>query len=78
MNRSQRTIGNEVAYRYQGFAARATYDYENKYLFEANVGINGSENFSKAHRYGVFPSFSIGWFRQKKALWMEQRAGWII
>ena len=52
MHRSQRTIGNEVAYRYQGFAARATYDYENKYLFEANVGINGSENFSKAHRYG--------------------------
>lgn len=61
MNRSQRNVGNEVAYRYQGFAARVTYDYANKYLFEANVGINGSENFSKAHRYGVFPSFSLGW-----------------
>ena len=60
-NRSDRKIGNEVAYRYQGMAARATYNYANKYLLEANVGINGSENFSKQHRYGVFPSFSAGW-----------------
>lgn len=60
-NLSDRKIGNNVAYRYQGMAARATYNYANKYLFEANVGINGSENFSKKHRYGVFPSFSLGW-----------------
>ena len=76
MNRSQRTIGNEVAYRYQGFAARATYDYENKYLFEANVGINGSENFSKAHRYGVFPSFSIGWVPTEESF-MDGTKGWL-
>lgn len=76
MNRSQRNIGNEVAYRYQGFAARATYDYANKYLFEANVGINGSENFSKAHRYGVFPSFSIGWIPTEESF-MQGAKSWL-
>ena len=76
MNRSQRNIGNDVAYRYQGFAARATYDYANKYLFEANVGINGSENFSKAHRYGVFPSFSIGWIPTEESF-MQGAKSWL-
>lgn len=45
----------------QGVAARATYDYDNKYLLEANIGINGSEQFSPENRYGVFPSFGLGW-----------------
>lgn len=76
MNRSEKKKGNEVAYRYQGFAARLTYDYANKYLFEANVGINGSENFSKEHRYGVFPSFSLGWVASEEKF-MESTKGWL-
>ena len=87
-NRSDRKIGNEVAYRYQGMAARATYNYANKYLLEANVGINGSENFSKQHRYGVFPSFSAGWviseegFMSGARTWLDQlklraSVGWV-
>lgn len=61
VNRSERKINNEVPYRYQGMAARVTYDYLNKYLFETNIGINGSENFAKGNRYGFFPSVSLGW-----------------
>lgn len=45
----------------QGIAARATYDFDSKYLLEANIGINGSEQFSPENRYGVFPSFGLGW-----------------
>lgn len=72
-NRSDRKIGNDVAYRYQGMAARATYNYANRYLFEANVGINGSENFSKKHRYGVFPSFSLGWVLSEEGFMWNTR-----
>lgn len=44
-----------------GLSGRATYAYNNKYLFEANFGYNGSERFHKNHRFGFFPSFGLGW-----------------
>lgn len=69
-NRSETKIDNQVPYRYQGLAARVTYDYLNKYLFETNLGVNGSENFSKEHRYGVFPSVSIGWIVTEESFMM--------
>jgi TonB-linked SusC/RagA family outer membrane protein len=45
----------------QGIASRVTYDFDSKYLLEANLGINGSEQFSPKNRYGIFPSFGVGW-----------------
>jgi TonB-linked SusC/RagA family outer membrane protein len=50
-----------IPYRLQGIASRATYAYDNKYFFEANVGYNGSENFAPNKRYGFFPAFGLGW-----------------
>ena len=44
-----------------GLAARATYAYDKKYLLEANLGYNGSENFPAGQRMGVFPAFAAGW-----------------
>lgn len=73
VNRSQNLIDNQVPYRYQGLAARATYDYMSKYLFEANLGVNGSENFSKEHRYGIFPSLSIGWVLSEEYFMLNAR-----
>lgn len=52
---------SSIPYRFQGVAARATYSYANKYLAEANLGYNGSENFEKGERFGLFPSFGLGW-----------------
>ena len=44
-----------------GIAARATYQYDERYLAEFNMGYNGSENFPEGERFGFFPAFSIGW-----------------
>lgn len=44
-----------------GFSARATYAFEDRYLFEANMGYNGSEQFSPKKRFGFFPAISAGW-----------------
>ena len=44
-----------------GLVGRATYDYDNRYLFEFNIGYNGSENFAEGKRFGTFPSLSAGW-----------------
>lgn len=45
----------------QGMAMRVTYAYANKYLFEANLGYNGSEQFAPDKQYGFFPSFAVGY-----------------
>lgn len=45
----------------QGITGRITYDFDNRYLFEANLAYNGSEQFAPNKRYGLFPSFAVGW-----------------
>lgn len=42
---SDNLIGS-LPYKQQGLAARATYSWNDRYFFEANLGYNGSENFS--------------------------------
>jgi TonB-linked SusC/RagA family outer membrane protein len=54
-------MDNSLAYRNRGYAGRLTYSYDDRYLFETNVGINGSENFTPEKRYGTFPAFAVGW-----------------
>lgn len=40
---------------------RINYSFGDKYLFEANLRRDGSSKFYKDHRWGTFPSFSVGW-----------------
>ncbi|MGY0036738.1 hypothetical protein [Pedobacter sp. NJ-S-72] len=47
--------------RNEGVSGRATYGYDNRYLFEFNFGYNGSERFAANHRFGFFPSVGAGW-----------------
>ncbi|MDR0863925.1 MAG: TonB-dependent receptor [Candidatus Symbiothrix sp.] len=60
-NQSNYDPGYGIPYRYQGLVGRLTYDWNSRYFTEFNVGYNGSENFAKGKRFGVFPSFSLGW-----------------
>jgi TonB-linked SusC/RagA family outer membrane protein len=40
---------------------RADYSFMDKYMLSATVRRDGSSRFGSANRYGVFPSFSLGW-----------------
>ena len=60
---------NSLPKRRMGIAVRAAYDYANRYLFEFNAGYNGSENFAKGHRFGFFPSVSVGWNISQEKFW---------
>lgn len=40
---------------------RVEYGFAEKYLGEVSLGYNGSENFAKGHRFGFFPSGSLGY-----------------
>jgi TonB-linked SusC/RagA family outer membrane protein len=46
---------------YQDYVSRLTYNYDQKYLLEFNMGRNGSENFPINSRFGWFPAISAGW-----------------
>jgi TonB-linked SusC/RagA family outer membrane protein len=48
-------------YSISGYFSRLNYNFNNKYLLEANVRYDGSSKFPKESRYGLFPSFSAGW-----------------
>ncbi|SEM72686.1 TonB-linked outer membrane protein, SusC/RagA family [bacterium A37T11] len=45
----------------RSFFGRINYDFQNRYLFEANLRYDGSSRFGNDSRWGVFPSFSGGW-----------------
>ena len=54
--------GNTIPYNdLVSFFGRLNYSYRDKYLFTAIVRSDGSSNFAKGHRWGVFPSVSAGW-----------------
>ncbi|MCW3082273.1 TonB-dependent receptor [Segetibacter sp.] len=58
---TKRIFQNDVPFASQGLAFRTTYNYAEKYLFEINAAYNGSENFAKGRRYGLFPAVAVGW-----------------
>ncbi|MDQ1296087.1 MAG: hypothetical protein QG611_65, partial [Bacteroidota bacterium] len=58
---TQSNSNAEIPKGFLGFVGRATYSFKHRYLAEFNFGYNGSDQFEKAHRYGFFPSFSLGW-----------------
>ncbi|WP_018626177.1 SusC/RagA family TonB-linked outer membrane protein [Niabella aurantiaca] len=58
-----------LPYRSRGYAGRATYAYDNRYMMELNMGINGSEQFPPDKRYGFFPSVSAGWIVSNEKFW---------
>ena len=66
------TTGDKVGslpYKNKGYAARLTYSYDDRYLIEGNIGINGSENFSPDKRYGTFPAVGLGWVVSNESFW---------
>ena len=53
--------GGQTAWRNAGFFGRVNYDYKGRYLFEVSGRYDGSSRFARGHKWGFFPSASIGW-----------------
>lgn len=76
--------GHETARR--SYFGRVLYDFNNKYLFEANLRADASSRFPKDSRWGYFPSVSAGWRITEESFvkdadikWLSNlkiRAGW--
>jgi TonB-linked SusC/RagA family outer membrane protein len=68
----------------ESFFGRINYDFNNKYLLEANIRRDASSRFAPENRVSIFPSFSAGWriaeesFMQNVGLFsdLKIRASW--
>ncbi|MDL2212574.1 TonB-dependent receptor [Bacteroides sp. OttesenSCG-928-D19] len=49
--------GNQTA----SFISRGTYTYDNKYILNASLRVDGSSKFGKNNKYGYFPAVSLAW-----------------
>lgn len=56
-----RNTGNAFEYASNSFFGRLGYNFNRKYLFQANLRVDGSSRFHEDYRWGLFPSFSAGW-----------------
>jgi TonB-linked SusC/RagA family outer membrane protein len=74
-NADMTTAGTSSNARQVGLVYRVTYDYANKYLFEASGRYDGSYYFASDRRFGFFPAFSVGW-RLSQENFMKN-IGWI-
>ncbi|AWM32665.1 SusC/RagA family TonB-linked outer membrane protein [Hymenobacter nivis] len=43
------------------YFGRLNYDYAGKYIFQATARYDGSSRFEPGHKFGFFPSASVGW-----------------
>ena len=69
--------GNTIPYNsLLSFFGRLNYSYKDKYLLTAIVRSDGSCNFAKGHRWGVFPSISAGWVISSEP-WMASTKDWL-
>ncbi len=56
------TVGGGAGdYGMLSYLGRINYGYKDKYLLTGNLRVDGSSKFGKNNRFGVFPSFSVGW-----------------
>ncbi|MGB6151558.1 MAG: TonB-dependent receptor [Pricia sp.] len=53
--------GVEQKNTFLSYFVRATYSFDNKYLFKASIRQDGSSRFGANERFGIFPSISGGW-----------------
>lgn len=76
--------GTGAEWSLQSWFGRLNYDFKERYLFEANMRIDGSSRFPEQNKFGVFPSFSAGWRLSEEAFikpvtWLSDlklRASW--
>jgi TonB-linked SusC/RagA family outer membrane protein len=58
------------------FFGRINYNYKETYLLSAVLRADGSSNFARGHRWGIFPSVSAGWVVSNESF-MDSTKDWL-
>lgn len=67
----QLNSGSGYDWAMQSLFGRLTYNYDERYLFEATMRYDGSSRFPSNSKYGLFPSAAIGWRVSEEKFWKE-------
>lgn len=62
--------------RLLSYFGRVNYDYKQTYMLSVVFRADGSSNFAPNHRWGYFPSFSVGWAITNEKF-MDWSKGWL-
>jgi len=62
-----------VDHKVSSLFGRINYNYAEKYLVEGILRRDGSTRFGPNHKYGIFPSYSLGWVASKESFWPENK-----
>ena len=58
---TNKPAGSAFINELQSYYGRLNYNYKDKYLVTGTVRADGSSKFGANNKYGIFPSFSLGW-----------------
>lgn len=61
-----------------GYIGRINYNYAQKYLIEVSARYDGSWKFPPEHRWGFFPSSSVGWRISEEDFWKNSSINHVI
>ena len=68
--------GPYVEHHLASLFGRISYNYDERYMFQATIRRDGSSRFGSNNKYGVFPSFSVGWNVMNEAF-MKDTRNWL-
>lgn len=68
--------GTGAEWALRSYFGRLNYDFDGKYLFEANARYDGTSRFPTSGRWGLFPSVSGGW-RISEESFIKDNVSWI-
>jgi TonB-dependent starch-binding outer membrane protein SusC len=66
--------GQNVLHTVSSEFGRLNYSYDDKYLLTGIIRRDGSSRFGSDHKYGYFPSASVGWVVTRENFWPVTRA----
>lgn len=76
LSSAQQASGSRNSTATAGYLARVNYEYASKYLVELMGRYDGTYVYQKGHRWGFFPSYSIGW-RVSEEPFIKNNLPWI-
>ncbi|MBR1489280.1 MAG: TonB-dependent receptor [Bacteroidales bacterium] len=58
---TSQTNGSSGDGKFSSFFGRVFYSFDDRYLLTATLRADGSSNFARGHRWGLFPSAALAW-----------------
>lgn len=73
----QTSAGYNQQWALMSLFGRINYNYKERYLVEANIRYDGTSRISSENRWGIFPSFSLGWRLTEEQFMKDLSLTWL-